>query len=289
VEIPLLNRQTSHPWRVELDALAKAVGGAMLFGMPLLFTMEMWWIGEVMSRPQLLGFLALTFGANVALARMSGFRPESKSLRLDVLEAIEAMGVAVVLSLAALFALGRVDAGTSLEAMIGIVGVQVIPLSLGAMVGNLVFDPDVGRARDGSDVPGDTPWKELVNDVGATLAGALFLGFAIAPTGEIPMLAAGLNLWNVLAIVIVTMLATYVIVFASGFDPAHRHRKVGGLFQRPFSETVLAYVISLLASMALLFGFGQVTTGDPAHWILMQTLALGVPAAIGGAAGRVVV
>jgi putative integral membrane protein (TIGR02587 family) len=290
VEIPLLHRRgQAHPWRVELDALAKAVGGAMLFGMPLLFTMEMWWVGEVMSHVQLLVFLALTFLANVGLARMSGFRPEANSWRLDVLEALEAMGVGVLLSVVTLFALGRIDSGPSPEVMLGIVGVQVIPLSLGATVGNLVFDPSVGRASSSKGSSKRSPLHELLNDVGATIAGALFLGFSIAPTGEIPMLASGLNLWNVLAIVALTMLASYVIVFASGFDPTHRSQQVGGLFQRPFSETMLAYVLALGASLALLYGFGQASLSDPFHWTLMQTLALGVPASIGGAAGRVVV
>ncbi len=282
-------RRTAGAWSIELDALAKAAGGALLFGMPLVFTMEMWWFGAVIAPLHLLALLGATLLANLGLARMSGFRPDTGTLRTDLQQAVEAMGIGVGLSLAILVALARIDTSTSLGVLMGVVGLQTVPLSLGAMVGNLVFDPSVGRARDSSDKPSKKPWRELGNDVAATLAGALFLGFSIAPTGEIPMLAAGLSTRHLLAVVALTMLASYVIVFASGFDSSHRVRNVGGLFQRPFSETVLAYLIALVASAALLWWFGQVGGGDPLHWILVQSVVLAVPASLGGAAGRLVV
>lgn len=282
-------RDASGPWAVEFDALAKATGGAVLFGIPLLFTMEMWWIGEFQPRLHLLGFIFLAFVANIAFARMSGFRPDYGSWSRDVAEAVEALAIGVVLSVVILLALGQIDGRTSAESLFGIVAVQVIPLSLGATVGNLVFDTDMGRTGDAKSASDDSPLHELLSDVAATFAGALFIGFAMAPTEEIPMLASGLTLAHVIGIVAFTMIASYLIVFASGFDPAHRGDKVGGLFQRPFSETVLAYVVSLVASLALLYGFGQVAPGDPLHSILVQVIVLAVPASIGGAAGRVVV
>lgn len=285
---PFRRNRPDGQWSVEFDALARAFGGAILFGMPLLFTMEMWWLGEFQPRPHMVGFVLVAFLANMALARMSGFRREEETLANDAAQAVEALAAGVVLSLAGLLALGRIDTGTSLEALFGMIAIQVIPLSLGATVANLVFDPRLGRAGTGSD-DDDSPRQELLKDVAATFAGALFLGFAIAPTEEIPMLAASLNGWNMLAIVAFSLLAAYLIVFASGFDPAHRERQVGGLFQGPVSETTLSYVVSLAAAAAMLYGFGQVGSGDPLHSILVQTLVLSVPASIGGAAGRVVV
>lgn len=290
MDLPLLDKLDATPWKVELNALARAIGGSVLFGMPLLFTMEMWWIGEFQPRTHLLAFVALALLANVALARMSGFRPDEDTLARDVWQAVEAVAVGVVLSLLVLTALGRIDFGTSAESLLGMVAVQVVPLSLGATVGNLVFDPDIGRAGDargGDDA--SSQLGELVNDLAATAAGALFLGFAIAPTEEIPMLAAALTTWHIIGVIVLSLLGTYVIVFASGFDPAHRDQQVGGLFQRPFSETMLAYLVSLLVALALLYGLGQLGSGEALHSVLFQVVVLGVPASIGGAAGRVVV
>jgi putative integral membrane protein (TIGR02587 family) len=199
------------------------------------------------------------------------------------------MAVGAVLSLAVLAALGRLDSHAGLEATLGVIAVQVIPLSLGAMIANLVFSPDADRAH-GSD--GDelgSPVSELLNDVGATFAGAIFIGFAVAPTEEIPMLAASLNIWNLTALLALSLLAGYLIVFASGFDPSHHGAHRGGLFQRPISETVLAYVVSLVAALVMLVGFGQLSLDDPALAVVTKVLVLAVPASIGGAAGRVVV
>jgi len=259
----------------------------LLFGVPLLFTLEMWWLGESMSRIQLLGFLVVGLVANTMLAQMSGFRPGHHTLRDDIAQACQAMAVGIVISIVVLLVMGRIDTGSSLAGVVGSVAVQVLPLSLGATVANLVFGPDAGRT--GSTSRSGTPLRDLGNDVLATIAGAIFVGFAIAPTEEVPMLAAGLDAVGMLAAVGLALFAGYLIVFASGFDPVHRERQVGGLFQHPFSETMLAYVISLISAAALLYGFDQISGDDPAYSILAQVIVLSIPASIGGAAGRVVV
>jgi putative integral membrane protein (TIGR02587 family) len=276
------------PLRVELDVLARAVGGAMLFGMPLLFTMEMWWIGEHIARIPLLAFLGVAFLLNVALAHLSGFRHERATIAHDLAQAVEAMAVGIVVSVAVLATLNRIHGEVSAETMFGMVAVQVIPLSLGAMVANLVFAPDSDRVH-GEGGPSGSPLREFMSDVGATFAGAIFVGFAIAPTEEIPMLASGLGSANLVALVALSLLAGYLIVFASGFDPSHRGSHSGGLFQRPISETVLAFLVSLLAAFVMLTGFGQLSVDDPPLAIATKLLVLAVPASIGGAAGRVVV
>lgn len=273
------------PWRVEVDAILRAAGGSLLFGMPLVFTMEMWWIGASLPRPQLVGLLLVALAASTLLARFGGFRDDRRSAREDIAEAIECLAIGVVLSSAFLFALGRLDTDMSLAGALGVVAVQAIPLGIGGIVANLVFDPESSRVG-----PDRTPAGALVNDLAATAAGALFLGFAIAPTEEIPMLSAGIGAGNAVALVLLTLLASYVIVFASGFDPSHRGDDANvGAFQRPLPETVATYVVSLAVAAALLAGFGQLDGDDSLRSALTHVLVLGVPAAIGGAAGRVVV
>lgn len=291
------------PWQVEFDAYARAAGGAILFGVPLLFTMEMWWIGAVQPAAHLLAFVVVAFAANVLLARMSGYRPDHGSLRTDVESAIGALALGAVISAVMLLALGRITGASSLAGIIGMVAVQMIPLSIGASVANVVFsagradsDDGEGEQDDGSEQqPTEAEQAKLrrsalLNDIGATIAGAIFIGFSIAPTDEIPMLATGLGKLNVVAVFVITLISGYVIVFASGFDPEHRNGDgSGGAFQHPLTETVLATVISLVVAAGLLIGFGQISAGVPFHTALMYTLVLGVPASIGGAAGRVVI
>ncbi|MCW2962250.1 MAG: integral rane protein [Thermoleophilia bacterium] len=276
-------------WRTELNDLTKAFAGAFLFGIPLLFTMEMWWIGEHLHRGRLSAFLALGLLVNAALAYFSGFRREG-GMREALAEAVEALAIGAVAAVAMLFALGQLSTSGSLEGMLGMIAVQVVPLSLGASVANLVFSGNSGRSLE-EDTPGDGSAQELLDDMLATFAGAVFFGFAIAPTEEIPMIAVGLQSPGALAAAIaLTLLVSYLIVFASGFDPSHRaSREAGGYFQHPLSETVAAYVVAMFASGLLLASFGQLDFADPPMWNLTKVVVLAIPATVGGAAGRVVV
>lgn len=71
------------------------------------------------------------------------------------------------------------------------------------------------------------------------------------------------------------------IVFASGNDQITPE----GLFQRPVTETTLAYVISLIVAGVTLYFFQQIEAGDPLRSVVEQTLVVGRPTTIGGAAG----
>jgi putative integral membrane protein (TIGR02587 family) len=126
-----------------------------------------------------------------------------------------------------------------------------------------------------------------VADFGATIIGAIFLSFSIAPTDEIPMLAAELDYSHSLALIGLSLLLSYIIVFASGFG-AGQHEQPGP-FQSPLTETVLAYVLSLLVALISLSLFDQIALDDPLGHVVAMVLVLGLPATIGGAAGRLVV
>lgn len=83
---------------------------------------------------------------------------------------------------------------------------------------------------------------------------------------------------------------TYAIVFVSGFDRRRRGRQSPGPFQRPITETALAYVISLGVALGILYLFGRVQPGsEQLGSILSLTLVLGLPTAVGGAAGGIAV
>jgi putative integral membrane protein (TIGR02587 family) len=228
--------------------------------------------------------------ANVCLAYLDSFRRDQHSLIGATGDAIEAMLVGLVASVVVLAVMNRFDFGDTTNgaasSALGIIVIQLIPLSIGASVAGAVFDPDAERVGSQSSA---TWLQELRNDVGATAAGAVFLGFAIAPTEEIPMLAASVTPLSAVAIIAFSLLASYVIVFASGFDPAHRDQTNPGLFQHPLTETALAYGVSLVVAALLLIGLGQIAITDPGIEILDEVLVLGMACSIGGAAGRIVI
>jgi putative integral membrane protein (TIGR02587 family) len=116
----------------------------------------------------------------------------------------------------------------------------------------------------------------------------MFIAASVAPTEEVPTLAVRMEYPYLLALIALTLAIGYVIVFASGFDPAAKQDREH-LFQHPATETVLSYLVSLVVSFAVLLLMKQIGTHDPPDYVLTQTLVLGLPAMVGGAAGRIAV
>ena len=74
------------------------------------------------------------------------------------------------------------------------------------------------------------------------------------------------------------------IVFVAGFsNQAGRHAHEG-IFQRPLSETIFSYLVALLVATMLLWLFQRGI--EPWTDVVTRVVVLGLPAAVGGAAGR---
>lgn len=84
---------------------ARAAGAALIFALPMLMTMEMWWLGFYMDRLRLTLFLLLLMPMLVGLSHWSGFE-RTGGLTDDVVDAFVAFAVAVVVSAVILTMLG---------------------------------------------------------------------------------------------------------------------------------------------------------------------------------------
>lgn len=271
-------------WADERDAFIRAFAGAFIFGVPLLFTMEMWWIGEHGDAWKLLTFVAVALFANFGLAFTAGFKRET-TLISHVDQAVDAMAVGIIGAAIMLFTLNQIRIGDPLGSIVGKIALQAVPLSIGASVANQVFGGERNRQGNDNGNAALSPWQGVVSDAGATAIGGVFIGASIAPTDEIPMIAAALDYGHLIALVGLSLLLSYGIVFASGFDG----QRAEGPFQHPFTETMLAYMVSLVISFVALYLFNQITFDDPLLTIVEQVIVLGFPTTVGGAAGRLVV
>ncbi|MDQ3930071.1 MAG: TIGR02587 family membrane protein [Chloroflexota bacterium] len=283
-----MNKPQEGSWQKELDDIAHGMSGAFLFGVPLLFTMEMWWIGNFTEPLRLLVIVALAFGANLMLAAFAGFK-EERSFFANVLQSVEALAIGVVASAVVLVVLNQIGIGDSLHSLLGRITVQVLPLSLGASAANVLLSRGSDKMDEDEESAGNSNhWKAALLDLARTVGGALFIGFSIAPTEEVPMLAAQLSPGQELALIALSLAITYLIVFVSGFSPREQDESHGP-FQSPISETASSYIVSLLVAFGSLIIFSQVDLSEPLPSIVAKTLVLGLPAAIGGAAARVLI
>ncbi|MGB3409840.1 MAG: TIGR02587 family membrane protein [Microthrixaceae bacterium] len=286
-------------WKDELVEVIRAVSGGLLFGVPLLYTMEIWWLGEHTEAFQMLLILLLLGVILVALNLTAGFR-STKDVRLRdaVADAIEALAIGLVVTAAVLVMLREITIESPLPSILGKVVNESVPFCLGIGVARFLLsgDPAMSEAddefsgelgdSDSSDEaePKTKPLNASLADLGAAVLGAIFIGLSIAPTDEIPMLASAMDpVW--LVVVIAASLATsYAIVFVAGFSRQEQRHKQEGIFQRPGVETIVTYVASLIVAALLLWLFQRDLS--PASDLLDRVVVLGFPAAIGGAAGR---
>jgi putative integral membrane protein (TIGR02587 family) len=281
-------------WRSELDDVLRAISGAFIFATPLLYTMEMWSIGTTAELWKLLLFFGIAFLICLGLAhsRSGGFKADTSPFA-TIEQAVDVCAVGLVGAVVVLGILGRITVGDPLESVAGKILVQTVPLAIGASVANAIFGRRGERSRQGDEEEepaeasrGDT-WKALRADLAATFIGALFLAFSIAPTDEVEVLAAALDVPHAIALVALSLLLSCVIVFASGYSTGPGQQP--GPLQNPLTETVLAYVVSLLVATAALLLFDRIEPGDPLPHSLAMVIVLGFPATIGGAAGRLVI
>jgi putative integral membrane protein (TIGR02587 family) len=290
-------RAAAHPeprptssWRDELGDFLRAFSGGFIVAIPLLYTMEMWSLGATAELWKLLLFLGIAFLISLALAhsRAGGFKQQTDRFA-TVEQAVDVVAIGVVGAVVVLAVLNRIALGDPLASVVGKVIAQAVPLSIGAAVANAIFGPLGERSRRGDEEEGGAgdARQAFLADLGATGIGAIFLAFAIAPTDEIPLLAAELDVSHLLALIGLSLLLSYTIVFASGYGAGQREQP--GPFQSPLTETMLAYVVALVVAFVALHLFDRIEPSDPPRHVLAMMLVLGLPATVGGAAGRLVV
>ena len=284
-------------WLVELRDLLRGASGGFLFGIPLLYTVELWSIGSSAQPPLLLAVLAATFGVVLILTQTQGFR---RTLTLNpletLLESIEALGLGIVCAAIALMLLRRITLETPLAEALGKLTFEAVPFALGVALARSTLTRDRNSVPPRRLIPRSESFvsptlatlRDALANFDATLLGAIITAFSIAPTEEIPLLAAAIPPLWLLLIMTISLLLSYAIVFASGFSDRTLRLEQGRLLS-PITETLAAYLVALTASMMMLVFFQQLNWQDPWQEWLSDTIVLGLPAAIGGAAGRLLI
>jgi uncharacterized membrane protein len=82
-----------------------------IVGLPLLYTMEMWWHGETLSSWHLLVLLGSILVLNFLFDLVSGFR-EEYSVSGAISEAISSLGIGIVFSAVVLWLIGELHIST---------------------------------------------------------------------------------------------------------------------------------------------------------------------------------
>lgn len=258
----------------------RAVGGALVFSLPMLMTQEMWWLGYAIDPVRLALFVALSVPMLTALSHYIGFE-NTTCWRDDAFDALFAVGVGMLLSGLVLAVLGLIKPGQSWGAGIGQVAIQVVPASIGAVLARGQFGMSPLEDRRAESAP-------YLGEVFLMAVGAVFLGFNIAPTDEMVMLSARMTSWHAIALVLLSLALMHGFVFAVGFRGGTQLSPEEPVWSAFVRFTLPGYVVALLISLYVLWTFGR-TDGASVGHVCMAVVVLGFPSSLGAAAARLII
>lgn len=277
----------NRPLSRSLQEYARGIAGGLLFSLPLLYTMEVWWAGFVTRPLHLLLYFAAGFLLLFAYNRYSGLHQDASWLEV-AFEAVEEMGLGLLVSLLMLWLLGQLQAGMPLSEIVGKVVVEGVTAAIGVSVGSAQLG---GDGKDQGLKQGEKPRVEkspeaLGGQVALAACGAVLFASNVAPTEEIVMIAAEASRWKVLGLALLSLGLCALVLFYSDFRGSNRaHPGDRRGWTTVVSRTVLNYAVALVASAFILWFFGRFT-GASLSAGLAQTVVLGVAAALGASAGR---
>lgn len=261
--------------------LCRAFGGALVFSLPLLMTMEMWSLSGIVEKERLVLLFALSLPLLVGLSHYSGFE-ETFCMLDDVVDAFVALAVGFVTSAGVLLLLGVITAETHLGDAVVKVAVQAVPGSIGALLAASQF----GTADEE-----DEEKKRFTRYDGEMFlmgAGAIFFAFNLAPTDEMVAIAHQMTQLQVILLMALSLVIMHAFVYAvqfSGSPEIPAGTPQWSLFLR---FTIPGYAIALLISVCILWSFCRLD-GISLENAIGATVVLAFPGAIGAAAARLVI
>ena len=261
-------------------ALGRAFAGALVFCLPLLLTMEMWWLGFYLEPWRLIQLTLANIVILYGLSKVAGFE-ESHNWVDDVLDAFAAYFIAAVTAAAILWLIGAIRPAMTVGEMAGMIAIQAVPASFGAMIGAKLLG-------EGDEIEQSERWRETyAGQLFLFLAGALFLSFTAAPTEEIILIAFQMEPLQSLLLVAFSMLLLHAILYVVHFHG--QERRFQSSHARAFlTQTLPGYAIAMVATVYILWSFGRLDglSGDNAA---AAVAVLAFPASIGAGIARIVV
>ncbi|HYC74860.1 TIGR02587 family membrane protein [Brevundimonas sp.] len=257
--------------------LGRAFGGALLFSLPLLMTMEMWWFGFTLHPARLALFLAAAVPLLIGLAYYAGFSHRHHGLAHAVLDTFVALAVGYLTAVLLLTVMAILEPDGPLRQSVGQIALQAVPGAMGALLARRQLS--AGRGD------GDESDARYPGELFLMVAGGLFLALNVAPTEEMILIAYRMAPWHAVALIVVSLALMHAIVYSAGFAGQHEQGHPGTAF---LHYTIAGYGLVLLVSLYVLWVFGR-TDGHGLTEIVDAAVVLSFPGALGAAAARLLV
>lgn len=282
-------------WR-SLQEYLRGIAGGLLFSLPLLYTMEVWWAGFIAHPLRLLIYILATYTLLLGYNRYGGLRRSASPLEVAI-DSVEAMGLGILIAASFLWLLGRVTAEMTWSEIIGTITIEAMTVAIGVAVGTAQLGGGRGNQQADSGMEGDDASQEAGaapflaeedSDFGGQLTvafcGAVLFAANVAPTEEIIMIATQINSQRLIGFALASMILGALILFYSDFTGSERFLQTRSVITVIFGA-IVTYAIALITSAAILWFFGRFDGMAPIT-CLAQTIVLALAAVLGASAGR---
>ncbi|HEY2800020.1 MAG TPA: TIGR02587 family membrane protein [Chthoniobacterales bacterium] len=281
-----MNPSSSSPPVVQsLREYARGIAGGLMFSLPLLYTMEVWWTGFVVGPARLLLYGGFTFVLLLGYNHYAGMHEDSCWSEV-LIDSVEELGLGLLVSAGLLFLLGRVSLEASLDDTIGKIVVEAMTVAIGISVGTGqlgVKTEDAGAGKRRS-------LREEIRFGGQLViagCGAMLFAANIAPTQEVVVIATNSSIAQLLGLMLLSLLITALILYYIEFAGSDRFVRRGDL-TAVVVGTFASYAVSLATAAAVLWLFGRFENAALITAVA-ETIDLGLATTLGASAGRLLV
>lgn len=276
--------------RQSVQEYLRGIAGGLLFSLPLLYTMEVWWAGFTTHPLRMLVYVLATFTLLLGYNRYAGLRADASSLEVAI-DSVEEMGLGLAIAAVILWLLGRITADMTVNEIAGKIIIEAMTVAIGVSVGTAQLGSEDGQQDTGMDKEEPPPpllvdnKRDFGGQLTIALCGAVLFATNVAPTEEIIVIATETASSKLLVLALVSMVMSALILFYSNFIGTLRFTQKSKAIITVVFGTIVTYAIALVASAAILWFFGRFD--DMALLTCVaQTVVLGFAATLGASAGR---
>jgi putative integral membrane protein (TIGR02587 family) len=257
--------------------IGRAIGGALIFGLPMMMTMEMWEVGFYIEPMRLVTLILLSLPLWVGVSSIVGFE-ETKTVGDDILDVLVAYAIGFATSAVVLFALGIITSANGPGETFSMLLLQSVPASLGALLARSLINGDKEKKFD----------PDYHHELIISITGSLFLAFNLAPTEEMILLSYKMQYWHMCALLLLTLAMMQMFTLSNPDVQAEslRYWKIHWQLFVRFTST--GYVLAFAVSLFMLWVFGRADGESPGN-LINTAVVLSFPAGIGAAAARLIV
>ena len=267
-----------------LREYARGIVGGLMFSLPLLYTMEVWWSGFTLGSDRILLLLAFTMLILLGYNTYAGVRSDETWVGV-VIDSIEELGLGLLVSAFFLFLLGRIQPSDSVREVMGKIVVEALLIAIGISIGTSQMSGDDDDS-DQQEERGTRP-RDILGVINLSACGAVILATNIAITDEIVVIGLESNSWQLLGMVVVSLaLGALIMVFSDLLEDQSDKRHPNWL--RFLFGSSVSYSVAFLCSAIILYLFGRFD-GMAAQPCLAMTVVLTVAASMGAAAGKILI